>query len=223
MGLRFFQSSQWQLLAFTGSMLVLTGCGQSSNANVPDHNKIMDRTIAMILKYDEILAVDDIQLTDDEMLKTLTGDLFAYINQSPRPYRSNIGIALNADASFKGFDDTNSDNRQDPGEKKLFTMEVDVENETLVYTAENGEHHGYRMRGSGFFLGAIWGGMGEKQKQSGVKPGRFANAAVNTQDYGGPKYKARASGSTSSSARTKKASSSTARSKARSGGVRSGK
>ncbi|MEL6111394.1 MAG: hypothetical protein AAFR20_01195 [Pseudomonadota bacterium] len=218
MSQRFLQSLGPQAIVAIGAFLVLTGCSQSANSNAPDPNKIMDRTIAMILKYDEILAVDNIQLADDEMLKNLTGDLFAYINQSPRPYRSNIGIALNRDASFKGFDDKNSDNRQDPGEARLFTMEVDVENETLVYTAEDGEHHGYRMRGSGFFLGAIWGSMGEKQKASGVRPGRFANATIKTQDYAGPKYKAQAARSSSSKKRA-----GSARSKARSGGVRSGK
>lgn len=95
MSQRFLQSLGPQAIVAIGAFLVLTGCSQSANSNAPDPNKIMDRTIAMILKYDEILAVDNIQLADDEMLKNLTGDLFAYINQSPRPYRSNIGIALN--------------------------------------------------------------------------------------------------------------------------------
>lgn len=201
------------------SLVMVQSCDNKGNTSVPDHDKIMDRTIAMVMKYDEILALDNIKLADNDMMQNLTNDLFSYINQSPRPYKSNLGINMKPDASFLGFDDKNSDNRQDPGEKHMFTMEVDLENQTLIYTDETGAHHGYRMRGSGFFVGAIWGGMNDKQKAAGVKPNRFANAAVNAKDYSGPKHK-------TTPARTRTASAkkpSRARSKARSGGVRSGK
>ncbi len=222
------------LLTFLSTMAIVSACSKRSVPAVPDHDVIVDRTISMITKYDEILAADDVKEADEDTVQNLANNIFLYINQKPLPYSKTIGIEMKEDGSFLGFEDGNKDNIKTVGERKLFTMEVDVENKRIVYTDETGNHHGYRLNGTGFFLGAMWANMGGRQARAGISPGRFANSTMNTKDYTPRKLNAagssrsrtsrassRPSSKANSSAKTDTRSS--ARSRARSGGVRSGK
>ncbi|MEO0878765.1 MAG: hypothetical protein AAFY22_03540 [Pseudomonadota bacterium] len=196
-------------------IMALSGCAGSSQT--PDFYGIMDRTVEMILAYDRMFASNGSETISKEDLEHFNRNLFAFLNQKPRLHNMPIGVNLNEDASFLGFEDKDINNQKAAGERKLFTMEIDAENERLVLIDETGAHHGYRVRG-GFFVGALMGDLRDKQTKAGVRPNRFANVAMDSRDHKVRDHKAaQQRAARKASART------SARSSARSGGTRSGK
>ncbi len=212
-----FQKKNFRLSAIVlGTFSLLTGCSDHSGTSSPNYDRIMYRTVEMIKAYDQILKLDHIEAADDDMLKMLTNDIFVYINQKPLSHKNPIGLNLQPDAGFLGFEDMNANNIKEAEDRRMFTMEIDIENDQLVLTDETGAHHGYYTGRSGFFFGAIGRGFGNRQNHAGVKPGRFSNVAlVSSKTHVPPETSASGSGSQKSASR--------ARSRARGGGVRSGK
>lgn len=201
-------------LGLVGSIFTISGC---SNTNqTPDFYGIMDRTVEMILAYDRMFENNRTESISKEDLDHFNQNLFAFLNQKPRLHSKPIGININEDASFLGFEDEDINNDKAASERKLFTMEIDAENERLILIDETGTHHGYRVRG-GFFVGMMMGNFRNKQQNAGIKPGRFAAASIETRDH-----KMRDPSKAHQKA-AKRAAKANARSKARSGGARSGK
>jgi len=212
-----FHKENFRLMAIlVGAFALLTACSNQQGPSTPNYDRIMYRTVEMIKAYDQILKIDNIEAADDDMLTTLTNDIFVYINQKPLSHKNPIGLNLQPDASFLGFEDMNANNIKEAEDRRMFTMEIDIENNQLVLTDETGAHHGYHAGRSGFFFGAIGRGFGNRQSGAGVKPGRFSNVTMaSTKTHVPPKTTASGSGV--------RKSGSSARSRARSGGVRAGK
>ncbi len=186
--------------AFT---VVLTAC--STETTSPDYDAIMDRTVDVMDAMNREMAQNGIESASATVMEDLTGRLHAAINAAPSLYKSSIGLGVLEDASFEGFDDKDADNEKDLGEERLFTLEIDAENERLVCTDYSGQQHGYRIGSGGFFAGALLGGLMSRQRDAGVDPNRFSGAQMRT------------------TSRTEIADRKSARTSARSGGSRSGK
>ncbi|MEL7489476.1 MAG: hypothetical protein AAGJ73_02055 [Pseudomonadota bacterium] len=187
----------------TLAMLAQSCADQQSKA--PDFYALMDRTVDVIVATNNELAAKDQTNANALTMNKFTERLHAAINANPHLYASPMGLELLDDASFKGFDDKNGDNKQDIGEEKMFTLEIDAENNRLVCTDYTGEHHGYRVSGAGFFAGALMGNLLTRQRNAGVNPGRFNGTSMRT------------------TSRAEMTARRNARSRARSGGARSGK
>ena len=182
-----------RLLAAGSALLMVASCG--SNTRDPDFHGIMDRTV-QILEY----TSQNTQLAEGDAGLAQVEDLIhRAINEQPALHDKPLGLTLEQDASFIGFNDPNQNNVRDGGETKLFTMEVDAANSRLVLTDETGQSRGMGL-GAGLLAGAVIGGLLGRQQRAGVSPNRFAGQNVRQSQP-----------------------SSRARSSSRSGGVRSGK
>jgi len=185
------------------ALLAQSCSGQDTKS--PDFYEIMDRTVDVMVATNQDLAAKDQTMANAMTMKKFTQRLHTAINANPRPYSKPVGLELLDDASFKGFDDKNNDNIQDYGEEKLFTLEIDPENNRLVCTDHTGQNHGYRISGAGFFAGALMGNLMNRQRTAGIDPNRFTGSTMR------------------STSRSDRAAQRNARSRARSGGARSGK
>lgn len=92
------------------------------------------------------------------------------LNSAQPPISANpIGVQSQANGALLSFDDVNSNGIQDAGEKDLFMMEVDSENNRLVASTE-GESRQSGFSGSGLLMGMMIGNMLSRQRATGTNP-----------------------------------------------------
>ena len=108
------------------------------------------------------------------------------LNQAtPKLYAKNIGVSLESNGSILGFSDDNYNGKYDSKEQKLFSLEVDAENNRLLASeGERVREYRHRSHGGGFFTGMLIGSLLSRQRTSGVNTrnlsSRRATAKVNT-------------------------------------------
>ena len=108
------------------------------------------------------------------------------LNAAQPPINTNpIGVESQADGAILSFDDANSNGIKDAGEKDLFKMEVDGENNRLIASTE-GEARESGFSGSGLLMGMMIGNMLSRQRATGANP-----AARKTTARGAPSAKSR--------------------------------
>ena len=134
----------------------------------------------------------------------------------PKLHHNPVGIRMRKDASFIGFDDRNNDNVRNPGEKKLFKVEIDYHGKRLIATSET-QSTAVRPRSGGFFVGVLLRDFESKQRAAGIDRKAFANRKTASLRH------ARAVGSQASSRSRRSRSSYRARGRVRSGGLFRGK
>ena len=195
-------------------MALLVGCNQQSGPRQLDIIKVMDKTIDTIVDYTAEMEATGQTADDPNVLQGLFHRLHKALNSRPDPFTNGtIGLRVNEDASFAGFDDPNKNNVQEEGEQHLFTLEIDADNERLIATDFGDNVHGTTFRDGqyrGFFF--VW--VSRSQNAAGIKPNRFAGRNIDTRMK--PVRTAATKGGRGGRMRT-------ARSSARSGGARSGK
>lgn len=187
---------------------LLAGCsGESNTQTRADLHRVMDiaSTTMETFKSDK---EGDAALTEfnKEFEKNLN-------TMKPEAHPGPVGVALEKDGSFHGYEDKNSNQVKDSGEPEIFKLEIDTENKRIL--ASDGERvadHsiGGMMAGmaGGLIAGMLLGSLLNRQRAAGVNP---SNKQANT-----------SRGATSSS-KTGGSSSSDARSRAGSGSHSSGK
>lgn len=159
---------------------LLVGCNAtSSKPTGPDLGTVLDRTV-MVLEYAEA----NFEKTEDEtegeaQLKTLTSVMHQAMNAAPSLNNNQaVGVSLREDAAFLGFADKNGNNVSDPGEKDLFTVEIDAERKRIIATDLTSGEGTYRVSGSGLLLGYMAGRLLGRQGRAGVNSSSFANRNV---------------------------------------------
>lgn len=90
-----------------------------------------------------------------------------------------IGIESQANGAILSFDDANSNGIKDAGEKDLFTMEVDSENNQLIASTE-GESRNSGFSGTGLLMGMMIGNMLSRQRATGTNPASRKSTARGT-------------------------------------------
>ncbi|MBV1866319.1 MAG: hypothetical protein KUG69_00205 [Marinosulfonomonas sp.] len=175
----------------------------SSKVQTADLGQVLDRTDFALKSYQEHATEQGFAEIGDEQMAEFTEFYTAVLNSDPQFYDGTLGLTVQEDASFLGFADANANGIQDEKEGKVFTVEVDSENERLIATDVSGNSTGLRLSGSGFLTGMLIGNLISRQGRAGVRPGSFNSRAVGSRTS----YKAPSS----------------ARSSSRSGGVRAGK
>jgi len=163
------------ILSLVGAV-ALSGC--KAKVTGPDLGQVLDRTVYAMEYYHGQITSDPEQVVEvtDEMLNDFTGVMAQVMNASPAFYPNNLGMSLEEDASFKGFEDKNSNNVRDAGETDIFMVEIDSERSRLIATdLVSGEATTFRASGTGFLAGALVGRLMGRQSRAGVKPSSFAN------------------------------------------------
>lgn len=162
----------------------LTACSGASTQKGPDLGAVLDRTI-MALEYAEAeLEKPTADAEASAQMDVFTSLLHQSMNFEPKFYKKPVGIKLREDAAFVGFADLNGNNVVDAGEKDIFTVEIDGEQNRIIATDVISGEGTYRLSGSGLLTGYFIGRLLTRQRRSGVKPSSFANRSVKSSaDY----------------------------------------
>lgn len=179
-----------------GAALLLAACADSGTGDAydpasgkPDYYGIMDRMVVVADYYSQAIqqsatdqgvtgTAEEPILADEDTMAMFTGDFEMAINQQPALYNAPMGVELQGDGSFLGYEDANGDGEQGMGEDDLWTLEIDEANDRLVLTTEGEQRYGFSGIGTGLIAGAILGNMMGRQRAAGVNPGRFSSANV---------------------------------------------
>lgn len=177
--------------------------GDGGGEQTADLGQVLDRTEFTLVQYDMYLQETGVQEVAADQIDEFVVAYRDVLNYEPRFYDQPIGVSVLDDGSFLGFADANGNTVQDSDEGRVFTVEIDEENNRLIATDVAGNSTGLRFSGTGFVAGALLGHFLGKQRAAGIPRNGFANRSVTD----------RASYRAPSSARTG----------ARSGGLRAGK
>jgi len=109
-------------------------------------------------------------ITKENAMDTFASSYAQELNASqPAIHAGAIGVATNTDGSFDGFADDNNNAVKDSGEKELFNLEVDSENNRLIASDETyTRDHGFS--GTGLIAGMLIGSMLSRQRAAGKNP-----------------------------------------------------
>ncbi|MFQ6550952.1 hypothetical protein AAD018_001235 [Aestuariibius insulae] len=143
-----------------------------------DLGQVLDRTEFAINEYQGYLADNGIEEVGQENLDEFTGFMVTMMNVDPRFYDETLGVDLMQDATFLGYADTNANGVKDAGEDKVFTVEIDEENQRLIATDVAGNSSGLRFSATGFLAGALIGNLISRQRSAGVSKASFNNRNV---------------------------------------------
>lgn len=163
---------------------LLVACSGASTPKGPDLGIVLDRTV-MALEYAEAeFEKPEGEAEGEAQVAGLTSLMHQAMNVEPGFYKKPIGVSLREDAAFVGFADTNGNNVSDPGEKDIFTVELDAERDRIIATDLTSGEGTYRVSGSGLLLGYFAGRLIGRQGRAGVKPSSFASRnAKSSADY----------------------------------------
>ena len=140
-----------------------------------DLRPVLDRTAAVFEHLDKQIEGD---AATDEQMSQVTDILEETLNRPPKIYDAPIGVNLLEDATFEGYRDENGDSNKDSGDKRIFTIEIDAENQRLIATDESGRGTDLRGAAMGFLAGAIIGNLLGRQRAAGIGRGHFNNRNV---------------------------------------------
>lgn len=186
-----------------GAFILYSFVGGMGGTQSADLGQALDRTEYALKKYQEEVVSKKVTTISDKRYDELEKFISAVYNSEPRFYGGTLGTSFQKDASLVAFADKNANGEKDTGEDKVFTVEIDSENNRLIATDISGNSSHLRFSGSGFLTGMLIGHLLGRQLRSGVRPGAFNNRKTTARSA----YKAPAS----------------ARTRTRSGGLSSGK
>lgn len=206
------QSMHWiRTLAGLGIVVFfLSACGGGTGPQ-PDLDEVLNRTIHALKRYEAYMEEKGVSQASEENMQQLALFLSGTLNVDPKFYPAPIGVTLLADGSFEGYKDSNGDNSKGIGESRIFTLEIDSENNRIICTDYTGQARSSGL-GLGLLGGMLIGNLLNRQQSSGIRPGSFNNRKISSRE----EYRNSFNNSTRSSG-------SSARSGARSGGPSRGK
>lgn len=190
-----------------GAFVLYSFVGGMGGTQSADLGQALDRTEYALNKYQQEVQAKNVKTISDEQYDELEKFISAVYNSEPKFYGGTLGTSFQKDASLVAFADKNANGEKDTGEEKVFTVEIDSENNRLIATDISGNSSHLRFSGTGFLTGMLIGHLLGRQLRSGVRPGAFNNRKTTARSA----YKA------PSSARP------SARSGTRSGGLSGGK
>lgn len=147
-------------------------------AQTTDMGQVLDRTEFALNEFEGNLQQNQITEVSAGQVDEFAAYLGEVLNAEPRFFATDMGVGVQSDAKFLGFDDTNSNGVQDTEEANLFTIEIDEANNRLIGTDVAGNETGMRFSGSGFLTGMLIGNLLSRQRSAGVSAASFNNRSV---------------------------------------------
>ncbi len=146
------------------SAVLLAGCEKKSAT--ADLDRVLGVTSESLTKFENTSS----DVNNDNVMDKFSDTYAKDLNATQPPLNAGpIGVNSQADGSLLGFDDKNNNKIKDAGEKDLFKMEVDTENNRLVASSE-GEVREQGFSGSGLLMGMLIGNMLSRQRATGARP-----------------------------------------------------
>ena len=173
----------YAIIAVAVGVILLNGnSGSSSGASTAQLDRALGIATDTANNFEATEGVNENNAMDKFASKYNEG-----LNAAQPPINANpIGVESLADGAILSFDDANSNGIKDPGEKDLFKMEVDAENNQLIASTD-GEARQSGFSPSGLLMGMMIGNMLSRQRATGTNP-----AARRTTARGTPSAKSRA-------------------------------
>ena len=162
------------VLGFVGYSIFLA----PKSEQTADLGQVLDRTEYVLTEYQGYMGENGIDSVGDEEMAQFTAFYTDILNAEPKFYDETLGLEVMEDATFLGFADANANGIQDESEGKVFTVEIDEENNRLIATDMAGNSSGLRFSGAGFLAGALMGNLLGRQRAAGVTKGSFNNRNV---------------------------------------------
>jgi hypothetical protein len=213
------------------SAAFVCGCNAGGSVDVVDLNKVLD---ALAVVLDESASPDaaavkaDAVGTDGQPAAGANLTAIPPTQQDPakeaaflqkyanklnevKAMSSQVGVAMAPGGEILGFKDPNGNNVQDMGETKEFTVTIDLDNNRLVASDNNGHHRPYGFSPSGMMMGYMLGSMMGRQNSFYGGAAAAARPNFNGTPMSSPDYhksavssaRARASSAASSAARAR--------------------
>ena len=108
----------------------------------------------------------------ENVMDKFAGSYMQNLNSSqPALNNGAIGVESKADGSFSAYNDSNNNMTKDEGEKDLFKLEIDSENNRLVASDETAVRDSH-FSGTGLLMGMLIGSMLGRQRASGTNPAK---------------------------------------------------
>lgn len=146
------------------STMLLGGCEKKSAT--ADLDRVLGVASDSMVKFENTSA----DVNKDNVMEKFSSSYSSNLNSAQPPIHAGpIGVTPEKDGSLLSFDDKNNNKIQDEGEKELFKLEVDSENNRLVASSE-GEVREQGFSGSGLLMGMLIGNMLSRQRATGVNP-----------------------------------------------------
>ena len=197
------------------TLLAFSGCADQS-VDVVDLNKVVDALVAVLDEGNvaknaaakeageavvsatdgnaEVSSTAEIQAIEpekqDPVMESDFLKKYATKLNEMKAMNAPVGVSMSPGGEIIGFKDPNQNLVQDMGEEKEFSVTIDVANNRLVASDNNGYHrpHGYGFSPSGMMMGYMLGSMMGRQNShysgamSSSKPG-FSNTPMSPANY----------------------------------------
>lgn len=166
------------VISMTLSIAFLSACNGNDSQNTSSlaaMNSALGVASNTMSSMDKSISADNKAVNKENVMDTFSKNYADNLNKDPSLSSSYgpMGVKAEKDGSFSTFSDANKNNVKDAGEKDLFKVEADAENNRLVASNEAGvveQEHSFM--GSGFFMGMLLGNMLGGQRSAGVNPAR---------------------------------------------------
>ena len=135
---------------------------------------------------DKTTTAESKTVNKENVMDTFSKQYASNLNKEPSlASYGPMGVSAEKDGSFTTFADANKNNVKDAGEKNLFKVEADTENNRLVASNEEGvAEQSHSFMGSGFFMGMLLGNMLGGQRSMGVNPARRKATPSRSKGFG---------------------------------------
>ena len=152
------------------SLCIMTGCNNNSN-----HGVDLDRVLRIMSTTLSNVEYKSSQYPEGEIMAVFAKQFQTDINNAnPKIHPQTIGVLANNDGSISGFNDKNSNNTKDSGERQLFKVEIDATNQRLL-ASEGNQVRESRHAGTGLLTGLLIGSMLSRQRTAGVTPSSLSS------------------------------------------------
>ncbi len=163
------------LISMTLSIAFLSACNGNDSQNTSSLaglNSALGVASTTMTSMDKSVSPDDKTVNKENVADVFSKKYAENLNNDPAMKKhGHIGVKAESDGSFSAFADANKNNLQDAGEKKLFKVEADAQNNRLVASNEDGvAEQGHSFSGSGFLMGMLMGNLLSRQMGAGVNP-----------------------------------------------------
>lgn len=159
----------------------LTACGGPAPGTQPvDIKAVLERVVVTTENFDAYLRRYEYKSIDSAMFHQFAETIEHDLNQKPRIHPTLIATQFRKDASVAGYGDLNGNGQPDKKEPKLFTLELDLDNNRIIVTsAAYGNSTGHAMSATrGFFASVFVASLMDQQHKAGIRPGYFNKRKV---------------------------------------------
>lgn len=163
-----------KVASITCSLALLAACTPSSDntSSLAELNRALDVASNTMNSFEQKNTGTDGAVNKDNVMDVFSKDYAENLNKDqPLAHLGPLGVKAEADGSFSAYSDKNKNNTQDAGEKDVFKLEVDAQNDRLLASNEEAVQEQPQMgMGTGLLMGMLLGNMMSRQRMTGANP-----------------------------------------------------